>query len=273
MKKIHFIFNIMVILVSVLSFLVSATQTYGATEVKEQEKNSVDVQYIYDDGALLTDQEWQELESQARTVSKRHQCGIYFAIVNDYMEYGDGDVFDVAGQIYKNMKFGIGTGQDGIFVLLSMKEQDYAIFVYGENAEYAFNTYGCEQLELTFLQDFGNSAWYQGISRYLDACDEYLNRAEDGKPLRRSYGKVIIIVTGISCLCAGLICYLLMRNMKTVYQKAEADEYITAGGLQLTRQYDRYTHTTERRFKIEKESSGGSSSSSGGGGSGRSGKF
>ena len=60
--------------------------------------------------------------------------------------------------------------------------------------------------------------------------------------------------------------------MKSVHQKAEADAYITAGGLHLTKQYDRYTHTTETRTKIQKESSGDSGGStyseSGGGGSG-----
>lgn len=63
--------------------------------------------------------------------------------------------------------------------------------------------------------------------------------------------------------------------MKTVHQKVEANEYVAPGGLQLSKQYDRYTHTTETRTKISSDSdSGGSTSScSGGGGSGRSGKF
>ena len=65
--------------------------------------------------------------------------------------------------------------------------------------------------------------------------------------------------------------------MKSVHQKAEADAYLTDGGLHLTKQYDRYTHTTETRTKIQKESSGDSGGStyseSGGGGSGRSGTF
>ena len=63
-------------------------------------------------------------------------------------------------------------------------------------------------------------------------------------------------------------------SMKTVYKKAEANEYVTANGLHLTQEYDRYTHTTETRTKISSDSDSGSTSScSGGGGSGRSGKF
>lgn len=61
--------------------------------------------------------------------------------------------------------------------------------------------------------------------------------------------------------------------MKTVRQGAEADAYVTAEGLNLTEQYDRYTHTTETRRKISNDSDSGSSDHSGGGGSSTSGKF
>ena len=67
---------------------------------------------------------------------------------------------------------------------------------------------------------------------------------------------------------------MLMRSMKSVRQKAASDTYPPQTGLQLTEQYDRYTHTPKTRTKIEKNDSGSSShSESGGGGSGRSGKF
>ena len=78
-----------------------------------------------------------------------------------------------------------------------------------------------------------------------------------------------------SCLVSGAICYFLMTNMKSVHKKVDADEYINDEGLNLTNKYDRYTHTTETRTKIEKNNSNGGStrSESGGGASGRSGKF
>ena len=111
----------------------------------------------------------------------------------------------------------------------------------------------------------------------MDACEEYLTKADAGKPVRRPYWIWFVISAGCSCLAAGTVCLWLLRKMKSVHQKAEADAYLTAGGLHLTKQYDQYTHTTETRTKIQKESSGGSGGStyseSGGGGSGRSGKF
>lgn len=57
------------------------------------------------------------------------------------------------------------------------------------------------------------------------------------------------------------------------YTATRSHTYLTKGGLNLTEQYDRYTHTTETSTKIEKDNSSSSQSESGGGGSGRSGKF
>ncbi len=223
----------------------------------------------------LTSEEWEGLESKAKALSESHQMGIYFIIVDDYTRYGTGDVYTVTTQIYHNKKLGAGAGRDGIIVLLSMAERDYAMFVYGKHAEYAFDAYGQEQLEEAFLGDFGNNDWYTGISNYLHTCDDFLTKAEAGKPVRYSPWPLIGIMTALSCVVAGAVCYSSLRKMKSVHSKAEADAYLTGSGLHLTKQYDRYTHTTQTRTKIESKSSssGGTSSAVGGGGSGRSGKF
>lgn len=150
------------------------------------------------------------------------------------------------------------------------------MFVYGTYAETAFNSYGQEKLEKAFLGNFKEDDWYGGVSNYLSTCDEYLTRADAGKPVRESPALLIVIAVVASCLLSGAICLFLKRSMKTVHQKVEANEYVAPGGLQLSKQYDRYTHTTEVRSKISRSddsSSSGTSSCSGGGGSGRSGKF
>ena len=235
------------------------------------ESISVGMQYVFDISNLLTYEEWEELETQAADISNRQHCGVYFALVDDYTDYGDGGVYEVTYQLYHGSQLGIGEDRDGIIVLLSMEERDYAMFVYGEYAEYAFDSFGQEKLEERFLDDFGDNDWYGGISDYLDACGEFLTKAEEGKPVRSSPWSMVAVAVGISCLIAGGISFLALRSMKSVHQKKEADTYLTEGGLHLTQQYDQYTHTTETRTKIEKSSS--SSSESGGGGSGRSGKF
>ena len=242
------------------------------------EPDSVRMQYVFDISDLLTYEEWEELEARAADISKRQHCGVYFALVDDYTVIAD-DVYEATYQIYHELELGSGEDRDGIIVLLSMDNRKYAMFVYGEYAEYAFDTYGQDELEGRFLGFFGYDDWYGGITHYLDACDEFLTKADAGDPVRLSYWEnfweYFPAVAVLACLPTGSICIWLMRGMKSVRQKKEANAYLTEGGLHLTQQYDQYTHTTETRTKIQEESSSGGStcSESGGGGSGRSGSF
>lgn len=228
--------------------------------------------YVIDESDLLTYDEWQTLENRARDISLRADCGVYIVMLDDYTYYGSGDVYDVTTQIFNNADngFGLGADRNGILLLLSMAGRDWAMFVHGESAEYAFDSYGQALLEDYFLPAFGENDWYGGLSGYLAACDEYLALAAAGEPVRKSAVQSLIPVVGASCVIALLICLMLKGKMKTVRRKAEAKSYAAFGGLNLTGSYDRYTHTTETVRRIEKRSSSGES---GGGGSGRSGKF
>ena len=140
-------------------------------------------------------------------------------------------------------------------------------------AEYAVNKYGRHQMTEVFLDNFGNNDWVGGFKDYLSACDEYLSLAEQGHPVRKPLMKVLPMALGIGVVLALAVCLFLKSKMKSVRQGAEADAYVTAEGLNLTEQYDRYTHTTKTSRKISKDSDSGSSDHSGGGGSSTSGKF
>ena len=120
------------------------------------EPDSVGMQYVFDISDLLTYEEWEELEARAADISNRQHCGVYFALVDDFTDYGDGSVYEVTYQLYHGSELGFGTDRDGIIVLLSMEERNYAMFVYGEYAEYAFDDFGQEKLEEQFLGDFGD---------------------------------------------------------------------------------------------------------------------
>ena len=255
----------------------AVTDVAGETaESQTQEPTGADMNYIFDLSDQLSYEDWAELEARAADISQRHGCGVYAAFVDDFTEYGGGnDVYKTTYQLYHASELGMGADRDGIIILLSMDDRDYAMFVYGTYAETAFNSYGQEKLEKAFLGNFKEDDWYGGVSNYLSTCDEYLTRADAGKPVRESPALLIAIAVVASCLLSGAICLFLKRSMKTVHQKVEANEYVAPGGLQLSKQYDRYTHTTETRRKIhdDSDSDSGTSSCSGGGGSGRSGKF
>ena len=96
--------------------------------------------------------------------------------------------------------------------------------------------------------------------------------------MRKSTLPMYIIVVVSSLVISGVICLVLKWKMQTVHKKVGADEYVAAGGLQLTKKYDRYTHTTEtERYDPVKDdsssSSSGSSTDSDGFGGSSGGKF
>ena len=169
---------------------------------------------------------------------------------------------------------GEGPNRDGIMLLLSMDDRDWAMFCYGSRCEYAFNSYGQEKLEKVFLDDFRENDWYGGFEDYVKECRVYLEKASAGKPVRASLFYPLLIVIGLSLLAAAAIVAVVWEKMNSVAEKATANAYIS-GALRLTEQTDQFTHKTTSSRKIERSSSSGSSSQSesGGGGSGRSGKF
>jgi uncharacterized membrane protein YgcG len=233
--------------------------------------------YVTDAADLLSYEEWQELENLCGNVSDQFDCGVYIITVDDFTEYGTGDVFEVTYGIYHEYALGKGTDRDGLVLLLSMDTREFALFVYGDEAENAFNTYGQQQLENQFLPSFTEDDWYGGFLAYAETCGEYLALAAAGEPVRENPTSLILLFVCISFFISLLVVNFLKLGMKNVRKQSQAFRYLS-GKLNLTGQHDQYTHTTETRRKIESDSgSSGSGSSSaarsGGGGSGRSGKF
>ena len=170
--------------------------------------------YVTDAAALLSYEEWQELEALCGSISDQYDCGVYIVTVDDFTEYGSGDVFEVTSGIYHDYGLGKGPERNGLILLLSMEARDLALFVFGSRAEDAFNAYGQEQLEGQFLPYFGENDWYGGFRAYADTCGEYLALAAAGEPVRESAGPLIAVAIGVSFLIALLV-VTLYQNRNT----------------------------------------------------------
>ena len=261
------------------SAMIAAVSDYFLGESTEpvdtvitEPSGDANMNYVLDFADLLGYDEWSALEARAAEISSRLGCGVYVITLSDYADYGS-DIESVIEDSFHELKLGEAFGGNGIVLMLSLNDRDYATFVYGEQAEYAFSDYGLKRLEDTFLDNFADNDWNGGFSDYISTCAEYLELAANGDPVRQSPTFAIVICVAASCLIALLICRMLKKKMQSVKKKVEANEYV-AGGLKLTGSQDNFTHITETRRKIEKNNSGGSSSFSGsGGGHGRSGKF
>lgn len=227
---------------------------------------------VTDVAGLLEEAQVQRLEQMAQSVAKQYAVGVYIVTVEDYRDVDPAGVYEATYGVYHAYTMGEGQQRDGIMLLLSMKNRDYALFCYGDQAAYAFDDYGLEKLEKEFLDNFADNDWNGGFEDYVRTCAQYLEKAAAGKPVRKSPLTMILISWVIALAIAAGVCAVLVGQMKTVHKSTSAASY--AGNLFLTEQFDQFTHRTETRRKIERSGSSGSGhSESGGGGSGRSGKF
>ena len=239
--------------------------------------------YVYDDAALLTQEEYDTLTASAMAVADQYGCGVYVVTVDDMADYIDPDAVTETGETgmaafteYAWDALGLAASYDsnGIMLALSMAERDFQMLAHGDTANAAFTDYGKYIMQDEFLDNFREDDWYGGFEDYVKECGVYLEKASAGKPVRASLFYPLLIVIGLSLLAAAAVVAVIWRKMDTVSKKATANDYVSAG-LRLTEQTDHFTHKTTSRRKIERSSSSGGSSQSesGGGGSGRSGKF
>lgn len=231
-----------------------------------------DGSYILDDAGLLSRAEYDELNGYADSIASMYNCGVYIVTVWDYQDYDYSyDVFDTTWNLYHDNDLGIGPNRDGIILLLSMAERDYALFVYG-GAEYAFDDYGQIALEEEFLDDFRMDAWYDGFADYLQTAQEFIRLADQGDPVREEDEDILGIFIFIAFIISLVITVIFWGEMNNVRKQSQAHHYITGNGLKLIGRTDLFLRRSRTVRKIPK-SSGSSGSRSGGGGSGRSGKF
>ena len=235
--------------------------------------------YVIDDARLLTMEQRQELNTYAEKITETYGMGIYIMSVDDFHNYGEEpQIFDVLWNYYHDNSLGYGADRQGMILMLSIAERDFATFFYGEDTEYAFNGFGQAQLENYFLDDFGSDDWYDGFMDFLTASEDFMAKAAAGEPVRDNPWSLASVFVLIALFVSFVVTRLLWMKMANVAAQKGAKRYQTAEGLVLTKQIDQFLTQTIRRRKIESSDSGSGRSGSsrahsGGGGSGRSGKF
>ena len=257
----------------------TATALVAAADQLLAEQSAPATPYVIDDARLLTIEQRQELNAYAEKITEIYGVGIYIMSVEDFHNYGEEpQIFDVLWNYYHDNSLGYGADRQGMILMLSMAERDFATFFYGEDTEYAFNGFGQAQLENYFLDDFGSDDWYDGFMDFLVASEDFMAKAAAGEPVRDNPWSLASVFVLIALFVSFVVTRLLWMKMANVAAQKGAKRYQTAEGLVLTKQIDQFLTQTIRRRKIESSDSGSGRSGSsrahtGGGSSGRSGKF
>jgi len=229
---------------------------------------------LADEAGLLSDTECAAIEKQLDAISAQYGLDVVIVTTQSTggstpMEYAD-DYFD-----YNDY------APDGVLLLVSMEEGDWWISTTGYGIQ-AFTDAGIAYIGGKVVPYLSDGEYAGAFTAFADLCDQFLAQANSGDPFdthnlpKEPFKPVqnVIVSVMIGLAAAFFATGSMKKKLKSVVQKAQANDYVTPGSLQITqsRDFHLYTHL-DRREKAQ--SSGGSSthtSSSGtthGGGGGK----
>lgn len=229
---------------------------------------------LVDEAGLLSDAECTAIEKQLDALSAQYGLDVVIVTTQSTggstpMEYAD-DYFD-----YNDY------APDGVLLLVSMEESDWWISTTGYGIQ-AFTDAGIAYIGDQIVPYLSDGEYAGAFTAFADLCDQFLAQAKNGDPFdthnlpKEPFKLVRNVITAlvIGLAAAFFATGSMKKKLKSVVQKAQANDYVASGSLQITqsRDFHLYTHL-DRREKAQ--SSGGSSthtSSSGtthGGGGGK----
>lgn len=270
LEKVAILFLSLVLFVPIMAFNVRA--------------NDDVIPRVVDSSGLLSSDELVKLEEKLNEISTRQEVDVVIVTVDSLegktaTEYAD-DFYDYSG-------YGFEDSKDGILLLVSMGERDWAISTTGWGIT-VFTDAGLDYMTDRFIPYLSDGEYYKAFNEYAKLCDKFITKAYDGNPydvghLPKTYFKLIWIP--ISLVLGFLVAFIMAsakkKEMKSIIKQSSASHYTKDGSVILTQNSDNYvTRRTFTRIISRDISSGGSSggssthtSSSGTSHGGSSGKF
>ena len=251
---------------------------------------------VVDNADLLSDRQEAALEEKCQEIYDLYDFQVVFVTT-----YGTGGqpIHMYAADFYDYNGYGYGPTCDGIIFVVDMQEREYVTVTTGRGINY-FSDFAIEMVEdeaVPYLSEGDYAAAFEtylsevGMQlEYVLGVDEVIFDMPDyeGEVVAayEYYGSSsvsdtevnLIIAAGVAAVVTLIVMVASIASMKTGRKQVMAEEYI--GNVNICRQTDTFLYTTEKRERIESDSSsssGGSSTFSGSSGTshggGRSGKF
>jgi uncharacterized protein len=188
---------------------------------------------------------------------------------------------EYADMYYDFYGYGRGTGQDGILLLVSMEQRDWAISTCGHGIR-VFTDAGQKYMADRFVPLLSQGDYYDAFAAFANLCEDFLMQAAAGQPYDShnlpgdafNWGMYLIISLAVGMLIGWIVVSVMKAQLKSVRSKSGASNYVRDGSLCITNAYDFFLYSTVTRTPRPKAN--GSSthrSSSGSRHGGSSGKF
>lgn len=263
-KTTLFIISLLLIMVSAMSVIAEADR-------------------VVDDAMLLTADEAQTLRTKLNEISNQYQCDVAIVTTDsadinseyDAMNYAD-DFFDYNG-------YGIGSGRDGIILLVSINGDDR--FYWFSTRGYgmlAFSDDVTENMSEEIIPYLSDGDYYSAFLCYADMAEDQLEYARaninsDGTRIKKSAFDITrLLIAFVAGVVISFIATGIMRGqLKTVRKQAGASNYVRNGSMKISVSRDTFLYSHVDRTAIPKDNNNGSShiSSSGATHGGSGGRF
>jgi len=273
--------TVIALVILCVAFIILPCSTANASESERLPR-------FIDEVGLLTSEEAAILTDKLDEISLRHEFDTVIAVVRA-LDYREARLFAV--DFFEDNGFGFGANLDGAILLLATQDRDFGFASLGFGRE-VFTPAGQEYLDKLFLPYLKNDQYYEAFVTYAEAIDEFLTKAEAGRPYdkrnipltpseRADYRKIAIIVSlCLPLLVALIVTFIWKRQLVSVRKQDYAHAYIRDGSMVMTASSDIFLYRNVQMVARPKNNdnsshSGGSSftSSSGSSATGHSGKY
>lgn len=170
MKKRLFVILLVLFMIPVTAFSAYAE----VSQIPSERQKSL----LEDEAGLLDSYDAERLLETLEEVSERNRLEIAIVTVDDTngktaTEFAD-DYYDYNG-------YGYGENDDGMLLLLSMNERDWAISTYGTATD-IFSNYQLDYImnDCGVLSYLGSNRYFDAFTAFVRGCDESIGRYESG---------------------------------------------------------------------------------------------
>ncbi len=235
--------------------------------------------YIYDTADLLNDSEVSTVDSALTDVSGKYGVDVIILTTYDYKEffsenYNESfyDIDDAAEYLCKDLF----RNKNNVVLIISMADRDWCI-ASNEKGHDAFTAYGREYIGNAINEELHDGDYKDAFTHFAKLADEFLAENEKGTPYDTNHKKMTLtdylirfgIPLGAGLLIALIVVMSIKKKYKPVQLKAEANDYLINGSLQLHNSYDHFIYTNVTRTRRAKSSSSSHDSGSFGSTSGK----
>ena len=218
---------------------------------------------VHDLSGLMSSSEVEKLNSKLQNIKNRYG---FDTVILTTDTYNGKSMRDYCDDFYDYNGF----GNDGLLLMLNMKDRGYYFSTKGKAIEY-FSDYGTQKIFDKMVDDINSGNYYDAFDTYADEVEQYIKNGNAGNIIdvdnqdvkKQSFGFNNVIISAVIAALATLITNLVLQGqLKSVRKERYATNYVVGNSFRLIGSSDMFVNrrvSRVRRPRNDDSSRGGGS--------------